>query len=214
MKDFRYLIILVTWAGILLAPLVAITFFVLVRKKWPQYMKMTIESCVAFLLVILCLSVHGISFRILIANIMCVIMAYGAFCFLMASCWCIRLKFLKFTTTIVMLIPILLVYALTTVGALGFMFIMADYVQLPAEKIMEPGLVCRKTVWGGAWGDSGYNVQLFKHWSVLPFIEGEVAKIVVNQSHPQGGPEDATCDDAMQQYTRKIKGDGSIERTL
>jgi hypothetical protein len=127
-----------------------------------------------------------IGFIFPLVSILWFFVGYFTYCFFAAFCFRIKRKALRFLSLVILAVPIVLGYALATVGRLGLMFILADVLAKPSySQVTADGLNCKVTGWGGAWGDSGFRGGLYRTWSFVPLIQKEITWIDVDQSNDQ-----------------------------
>jgi hypothetical protein len=140
----------------------------------------------------------GFSFLSTIANTLCLGASYFGYCYLAANCRSIEKKSFRIVSLIVLSIPVAIGYLLSTFGFLGLAFIIADYTAHPSTVVNLPNnMVCRVTPWGMVAGDSGYAVNVYKRWTMIPFLQRRVASISVNEVNQNSAPRSANCDDAL-----------------
>lgn len=180
------------------APPMAITAFFTVRRHWPGAVTRISIACALLIATVVVCCWFGVSLVSTTANAICLAATYVAYCFLAISAWRLRQLILRVLTLLVAALPIAVGYVLASVGMLGLMFIVGDYTRPPLQNTeMTTDLECRVTSWGMAASDTGYTVHLYQHWRALPFLEREVAHIVINETNPLPGLANASCDDAL-----------------
>ncbi len=191
----------ILWIGLAGAPLFSAVAFFSIRKRGANILLRAAAIGAACLFLFILFAWLRLGFTVNEANLVCFAIAYAAYCFLVATCWQIRVKALRALALAVFLTPILLGYVYASIGLLALGWIAADYALPPSHtEEMQAGLTCRVRQWGAAIGDSGYTVHLYRHWSALPFLEREVARISVNETNSQIEPQSATCADALSTY--------------
>src|SRR4051794_29305426 len=105
------------WA-LLIAPLLALTMFRLVRRRRPAgLMRIALASAVFPGVVVCCLFV-GVSFTDKATNLAVVLAVYAAYCLVAFTAWQIPRRPLRALVLIVAMVPIAAGYILATVGAL------------------------------------------------------------------------------------------------
>ncbi|MFG6486381.1 hypothetical protein ACG04R_06845 [Roseateles sp. BYS78W] len=188
----------IAWIGILFAPPVAIGTFFITSRHRPAAMRRLSMTCVLLMALVAAAACLDVSFTSVTANTVCWSAAYFSYCFLAISAWRLRRLAVRIPVLMVAALPVAVGYLLGTVGMLGLMFILDDYTRPPMQTTdIAHGLECRVTSWGMAASDSGYTVHIYRHWALIPLLEREVARIVINQSNPQAGLQSASCDDAL-----------------
>lgn len=193
----------IAWACLIGVPPVAIGTFFFIRRRWPHALSRTVIGSTLAIVVIIGFAVPSISFISTLANVVCISIAYLAYCFLAASCWNIRLSAIRILALIIAAVPIGAGYVLGTIGFLALAFIVADSTSPPLQTTqMTKDLMCRVTGWGMAASDSGFIVHLYKRWPELPFVEREVSRIVFNETNPASTPVRASCTDALAGYAK------------
>lgn len=99
----------------------------------------------------------------------------------------------------VLLITCLLMLPLTMIS----IFVVGEFLQKPEESVsFSGGLICEVTGWGGAWGDSGYNVTLYRASSLMPILRRAVASGSVNES---AGSPPIDCHQLLAQWQANRK---------
>lgn len=197
-----YLEFLVIWVSILIAPVFSFVAFFIIQRRVPvAHLKIVFISAFCLLVFLGC-TVLSVSFTNVLANLLCFVIAYLMFCYLVASCWNISIMLLRVLTMLILAVPIGIAYMLGTVGVLGLMFIVGDYTVSPIHTEKQgQNLICTITAWGMAASDSGYTVRLYQNWNVIPFLQRELIAIVVNESAPGTMPSGASCRDVFVAYT-------------
>src|SRR5205823_4049965 len=145
--------------GLFAAPLIAVGVFASIRSRWPSAQRRIATICIFAIVVILGGAALGFSFKNVLLNFVCFVIAYGAYCFLAVSCWRIKFLPLRIPALLGAAIPICAGYFMCTVGLLGLMFIVGDYTRAPeSTEQIDTGLECRVTGWGMVASVSGYTV--------------------------------------------------------
>jgi hypothetical protein len=203
-----YIAFYVAWACLLGALPVSVGVFVVLRKQAPGLHQHIFRLCVLVVLTTSAFVASDIRFKGLAINTVSLALGYVSFCYLVVSAWGIRNKVARIMAIFVGGIPIASGYVLGTIGVLGLMFIVGDQTEPPlrTERITA-NLNCEVTGWGMAVvaSDSGYTVHLYKNWLLLPLVEREVAKMVVNETHPVEGVSEATCQSVYATYVQSKK---------
>jgi hypothetical protein len=197
--------VLITGLGLFFAPIVIFLSFFSMRRWWPSSLPATTIAAASVVVLVFAAAALGFSFKAILPNFICFIAAYAAYCFLAISLWRITFWPLRILALLAAFVPIGIGYAACTIGLLGLVFVVGDYTREPkTSEQIEPGLVCRVTLWGLAVGASGYNVSLHRSWDWLPLIERSVTRISVVESGYVGDtpPKDASCADALAAYRK------------
>lgn len=179
----------------------AVVLFMVIGRLAPRSQFPVVLGSASIVLGVLAGAVAGISFTVQGVNVVAVALSYFSFCYLAVSAWRIRNKLSRFVVIALATITIGIGYVLGTVGFLALLFIVGDYTNPPVQTLDVTGkLRCKVTVWGMAASDSGYTVHLYKRWGMLPFLEKEVSKAVVNETHPVDGEKVASCQSLAAMY--------------
>lgn len=182
MKTFA-LFVYPAWGVILLAPLLAALFYLLIKKYNLKIKKHALWTSSIILGVTLTEPLHGITFTNHITNLLVEAFSYFAYCYLVMNIRDIPIhKILRAIIWSLASLPILGLYFLTTIGFFGFMFIAADLFFPGKDMPTEPGFICTKYTWGAAFTDGGYSLSLYKKVPYLPFIKINRASVSVNES--------------------------------
>lgn len=122
------------------------------------------------------------------------LIAFLAYCFLASAAWTIRPRAVGIAGGIAAYLTLIPCYIIGTIGALGLIFILGDYLSPPIHvERTRSGLFCRVTGWGAAFSDEGYDVHLYRYSPWFPILRREVAKVRVDETDPGNGPTSATC---------------------
>ena len=136
------------------------------------------------------------------ATVVCVALAYWAYCIL-ASIWLRKpLTLVRVSVAVVLIAPVIALYgALCTFGTTAMplsVMMLGDIIESPLRvQEMDNGLVCKITPWG-TMGVYGYNTALFWTSPLLPFLERKVAEIYVTEQH---GSKPASCAQVLGNYS-------------
>jgi hypothetical protein len=188
----------IIWAGLLLAPPIALITIVVL----PTNVRFTaIRASIAFLIFLFAFQWFGFSFTSTAVSAGSVTLAYASYCVLVAGAWRVSDNNFRLVVGIAGLLPIGLGYAMSTIGLLGLMFIVSDSYRVPKEtKQISKHLTCRWSYWGMVASDSGYKVQLIKSWPTFPIVERRVASESICETC--GDERGATCDSVYQTYAK------------
>lgn len=188
----------IAWLGLLAAPPIAVFAFAVTSRFRPALIKRLAIGCAFLVVSIAAAASLDISLTSNAANVACLSTAYLAYAFLAASIWRVRSLILRVPALVIAAIPIAGGYVMGTMGVLGLAFILGDYASPPLQAVrMGAGLECRINAWGNVTSDTGYTVHLYRHWPLVPFVEREVSRVTVNETHPGPGPSTASCKDAL-----------------
>jgi hypothetical protein len=186
--------------------LVAFGAFAAIQSRWTSRQPTIAVVCASVLVFVLGAAALGFSFKDPLPNFVAFTIAYAAYCLLAVFCWRIPSLFIRIPALLLAAIPICFGYVLSSIGALGLMFIVGDYTSPPrlTEQI-RPDLICRITGWGTAVTASGSTVHLYQSWPWLPLLERSVASISVTESGDSDmGPQvGASCADALARYNQQ-----------
>jgi hypothetical protein len=163
----------------LLIPPLAIGAYLAIGRWLIRWQRFSLLGCVAVAAITLLLFALRISFTVVVANVCAIMVAYFAYCYIAVACWRITRPLFRGVAVAIAAIPIAIGYFLGTIGVLALALMVGDHVR-PPEHIeqLQQGLTCRITTWG--WIPmSGQTVHLVRSWVHLPYIEREVARIVV-----------------------------------
>lgn len=190
----------VIWLTLLTAPPIAVGAFAVIRRR-PARLQAVVAGCTLVIAATIGLAFGQVSFTLPMANTICMALSYLGYCFVAAACLAIRRPLARYSALIVALLPIVIGYLLGSIGLLALLFVVGDYSD-PPLRVEHPqqNLTCRVTAWGMAASDSGHTVHLYRRWPLLPGLEKEVVRIVVNETHPDPLQTDASCADALANY--------------
>jgi hypothetical protein len=190
---------LARWA-LLIAPLLALTIFSMIRRRWPVAPVRIAVAAAMFLGIFVACLRAGVSFIDTAANLAVILAAYAAYCLIALTTLQIPRRLLRVVALVVAMVPIAFGYILATVGALVLAIVVSD-IAGPSRQTQEmrPGLVCDIRLWGGVPADSGYVVSLYRTWPFVPLLRYEAVRISIDQTGP-GMPRSANCQDALAQY--------------
>jgi hypothetical protein len=181
-------------------PAVAGAFY-LVHRNWPDARALVGagSALTSFLIFEFCLL--GFSFKAVLMNLVCVIVACSAYSFLAITCLAIPIKPLRVSMLVIPIRPFRIIYILGDICLLCLGLIVIGDGRPEHTEQMKPDLVCTITEWGMAGASSGYTVHLYKSLGGLPLLERSIASIPVTQAGYSGTqPEDVSCADAMAKY--------------
>ena len=185
---------LISWALVLVGPVVAATS-VAIRRNHNARSRMRIAaSCAGIITLVVVANVVHVETMWKAINFCLLALAYFAYCLLAALSWTIKPLAIRIPVGLAAYVPLLPGYVLGTIGIVALPFFLADYLS-PALKTQEvrPGLLCRTTGWGAAFSDEGYIVHLYRYLPVLPVARIEVKRVTVDETNPGGGQKSATC---------------------
>ena len=184
------------WAAPLAAFLLA-----LVMGPWRSLHGWIAAACAALIGLVIGCVILRLSFTFMPANVVTAVAAYTCYCLLAAMIWRMPYRFILRLAAVPALLPIGFTYFISTVGLLGFLFFVGDFIEPPRSTTnMAPGLACQRRFWGSAISDSGYTMKLYRSWPLVPWLEREVASISVNESNDRAEPHSADCSDLMAVY--------------
>jgi hypothetical protein len=195
-------VFLLVWTGLLVAPVLAVVTFILLRQRPFQARWVVVAASV--LLLYFAVACSGLSFVAVQANFACFVIAYFSYNFLAVMCLRIPAKAIRVLIFIIAIIPIGFGYILSTIGVLGLGFIVGDYTRPPDHlEQIATGLTCRATGWGSAVSASGYAVDLYQSWNRIPFLERKLLGASVVQAGYSGlPPKDVSCADLFARYEK------------
>jgi hypothetical protein len=176
-----YTMLLLSWLCLIGLPPLALGIYRFIRHhrqgaQWPIGL-----VCIAILITTIFAFRLGFSLAAAKANVGWLWICYLAYCLLAAFCLAINKRWLRAAALTITAIPILLGYALATIGVIGFFWILGDVLtESPRTQVLEDGLICKIDEWGSAVTDSGYTVRLYSSWPAVPFLQREVARESVN----------------------------------
>lgn len=181
----------------LLAPPLAVCAFLSVRRWFSGWQTFALVSCVAVVTAVLVLVVLRVSSTVPAINLYVIAVAYAAYCFVGASCWRITRPLLRRIAIGVALLPAAWGYLLGTIGVFALALTVGDYMRSPEHvEQYRPGLTCRITSWG--WiPSSGQTVHLYRSWVLLPFLEREVVRVVINDADPNAQHSLSSCSQVL-----------------
>jgi hypothetical protein len=192
----------VVWLTLIAAPPAA--FLIVSTLRWKAPAKVRPLATAAGLLI--CLSallfLAHLRFTQPSATVVCVALAYWAYCIL-ASIWLRRpLTLVRVLVAVVLIAPVIALYialcAIRTTAMPLSVMVLGDIIARPVRvQYMDNGLVCKITPWG-AMGVSGYNTGLFRS-SLLPFLERKVAEIDITEQPDSREP--ASCTQVLRKYS-------------
>lgn len=186
--------------ALLLAPVMAVVLYFAVASKSQHIFRAALAGASLVLAAILISSKLGFGFQAPIVNLAFVAISYLAFCYVVASCLRLRLKYIRISALALLSTPIFFGYVLATIGFLGLGWIVGDVVAAPYRmETIAPNLTCEMKMWGAAAGNSGYNVTIYRVWSFAPFLRRQVVNISVNQN---ASDKNASCADALAAYEK------------
>jgi len=194
------LTLIIVWTGILLSPPAAFLIASYARKRWPKAVLPTLFGSALILLVIFAALKLDFTLTNAVANGTVLAVSYLTYCYLAASSWKIPIKLIRIPLAVAGIFPIVCGYFFGTFGFLGLLFMVSDWATPPyLAAPMSVNVSCEQTLWGFA-GNSGYTVHLYKQWKLVPFVEREIAKAVVNQG--ESDPE-LSCEDVWRNYLKR-----------
>jgi hypothetical protein len=189
------------WFIVLAGPPAAYFVFAILLKRWPGAIAATMVASAVLIAIVVGFSTYGIALISAPANVVCISIAYMAYCFLIAAFWKFRSSVVHTVLLLIAAIPIGIGYLMGTVGFLGLLWIVSQYADTPKQTVqMTDTLWCRVKTWGSAASDSGYAVHLYERWPGVPFVEREVVTISIVETIPDALPAGADCSDALEAY--------------
>jgi hypothetical protein len=93
-------------AGLLIAPLISVGVFAIVRSRWTSAGRRAMFVCILTVLFVAAAATAGLSFKNVLLNVALFAVAYGAYCFLAVCCWGIRFLPLRIFALLCAAIPI------------------------------------------------------------------------------------------------------------
>lgn len=161
--------VMVAWGSFLAVPVLALILYWKVRRQ-PVRKALAWGSAV-WLGLVIAGKLIGLTFALPAGNVGAVCLAYGAYCFLAFSSVRLRVKLLRYLTLSLAVVPIILGYAIGTVGGLAVVFILGNELTLhqPTER-MPDSLICRTQYWGAAFTDEGYDIGLYRQFAGLELL--------------------------------------------
>jgi hypothetical protein len=185
----------IAWLTLLGAPLLGGMIVWISKSQNPEALRRLCWASLAMITVVILATIVGIRTWSAEINLIFWAAAYLSFSILASSTWTLTNKLIRFPLGIAAYLAFVPGYLLGTVGLLGLVFILGDYLSPPQiEEQLRPGLACEVTNWGIAISDSGYEVSLYRYWSWFPILRLKVASTVINQTSPDPNIEGATCD--------------------
>ncbi len=175
----------------------------LVRRSWPDTKALTGVGSALLSFLIFEFYFFGFSFKAVLMNVACIVIAWFAYGFLAITCLTIPIKPFRVSVLVVPIRPFWIVYVLGDLCLLCLGLIALSDGPPEHTEQMKPDLICTITEWGMAGASSGYTVHLYKSFSGFPFLERSIARISVVQAGYSGTqpPEDVSCADAMAKYS-------------
>jgi hypothetical protein len=172
------------WYSILFIPALAVCAFIATRRWLPQLRIRFVLGCGVLVVSLSLLIAFRVSFASTTFNLYAIAAAYLAYCYVAVSFWRIRRPLIRIITLGIAAIPVVVGYALGTVGEMALGFAVGDYTRPPEyTELVQPGVTCRITTWG--WiPSSGLTVHLYKTWAHIPFLEKEITRRVINDADP------------------------------
>ena len=162
-------------------------------------------ACLALLLGLAGCIVLRISFSRPGANVAAILVAVGVYHLLAAMAWAVRSVWLRLLALSVGYAPIVLAWMVflsyRMVIVFVSVFLLGEYMAPPQEKAQLPsGLFCLRMGGGAAFTDEGYTVHSYAHPFHVPVLKREVLSVTVNESEPDGGPDQASCRSVFADY--------------
>jgi hypothetical protein len=192
----------VVWLTLIAAPPAAFLIVSMLRWKAPAKVRPLATAAGLLICLFALLFLAHLRFTQPSATVVCVALAYWAYCIL-ASIWLRRRPTLvRALVAVVLIAPVMALYVelyahRTTAMPLAVM-VLGDIVARPVQvQYMDNGLVCKITPWGNM-GVSGYNTALFRT-SLLPFLERKVAEMHITEQ--QDSHEPASCTEVLRKYS-------------
>lgn len=190
-----------SWICLVGLPPLALTisFFISGRRSSVRWLVPIV--CIAILVTSILIIKLGFSFTTPGANVGWLWLCYFAYCLIAAFCFAVSNVWLRAVAIVITATPILLGYALGTIGIMAFFWIFGDALAPPSRTVVvSDGLVCKTDEWGSAVTDSGYTIRLYHIWPTVPFIHKEVARGTVNFNRRDS---DISCESLVAQYKQQ-----------
>lgn len=195
-------VLAVVWATLMFSTPLAVMVFRCTAVHGNDKQRLLL-ACGVLLLVVICAIEARISFSIQGANVIALVLAYGAYCFVAVSTWNIRHKLVRMALLVVVHVPVVLGYFFATAGFLGVMFTVGEMTAQPLVKEqLTSNLTCKIHSWGLVVTDSGYTVKLYKQWQLLPLVERAVYSVSVNVTASSDSDEVVDCHGALAAYQK------------
>jgi hypothetical protein len=192
--------LLIVWTALLLGPTFGIILARIAAGKSGGLRRLVWISsgCLVF---VVAADYLGLRTSFALANLIFWVAAFLSICAVSGAIWTIERKPIRIALGILSHLIFVPGYILGTIGILGLMFIMADYLEPPQRiSTLQPGLSCEVMGWGNATSQSGYDVSLYRYLPFLPLIRLKVASITVNQSNTRSGRTSADCESVGKEF--------------
>jgi hypothetical protein len=208
----NFIFVILVFVSLLVLPPFAFLVYYCLRRFWPKSVTRLAGVGAILVTATIVAAYYDFDFGRPELNVLWCLGVYFAYCLATFSCLRIRAKILRFFTILILAQPIALGYLMSTIGSLGTVFLLGDFLASPVYSHQEDmGLNCSVTGWGGAWGSSGYKGSLYRSWHFVPFLRKEIAWIDVNQSdeivtrsgktdHPEPVQYSDYCSQLMSDY--------------
>ena len=185
------------WATLFVAPALALAVFIIVHKWFDFVWRRLLDGAVLLIVLGAVFVALSFSFVPVNANVIALGVLYFAYGFIAFSVWrMIRIKLVRFVALLIVLFPVFLGSLLGTIGVLGLVFILGDFASSPIKtEVVADGLVCRKSYWGMAATDSGYEIAIYRQFG--PFIERKLVSNRVNETNQTETAKGSTCQEAL-----------------
>jgi hypothetical protein len=188
----------VVWLTLIAAPPAAFLIVSMLRWKAPAKVRPLATAAGLLICFSALLFLAHLRFTRPSATVVCIALAYWAYCIL-ASLWLRRrLTLVRVLVAVVLIAPVIALYialcALRTTAMPLAVMVLGDIIARPVRvQYMDDGLVCKITPWGNM-GVDGYNTALFRT-SPLPFLERKVTGMDVTEQQP------ASCTQVLRKYS-------------
>lgn len=148
------------------------------------------RGCMGLTMLIVVAKLASFSFRSPLANVAVGCAGIFAGSYIAFGAWYSANHLVRYAARGLMCLVFGMGYMTATVGFLGLMFIVSDYVAPPrSAQVVAPGLLCTITDWGNVF-DSGYDVEIYRRWRQLPWLQREIAEDRVDLTF---GDRASTC---------------------
>lgn len=184
------------WILLLATPVAALTLQALIDRLPARHQGSTARflsiALGALLTVVILANLAGIRFVPLMANIWTLATAYFAYCFLAFGIGRLPLRGMARPSAMIAgALPIAFGYFMSSVGALGLLFMVGSYANPSKETQLAANLVCTRIEGGGPSG--GYALHIHREWPLLPVLHRQVRVIAAKNEYE--GP--AQCADLI-----------------
>jgi hypothetical protein len=184
------------WATLLVAPVLALLAFVTVYKQFDSTWRWIKIGAISLIALAMIFKLLDLSFVSLMVNIAALGVLYFVYCFIAFSAWRIRLKWIRYSLLLVMMLPILYWGIVGTImGPRWFGFILAIIMPQPAEtEVVADGLVCKKTILG-VLDYGGYEITIYRQYG--PYIERRLASKSIYETKQAETTKGNNCQDVL-----------------